>query len=446
MWKPDLADTEQPLYLALVEAIAQAIGRGELRPGERLPPQRRLAWSLGINPSTVMQAYREAGRRHLVSGEVGRGTYVLASSGEASLFRLGQAEHTSGLIDLSTNVPVHDPDNDDLSKGLAQLAARGELDALQAYPSAALVARAQLAGVHWLRRRGVELRTEQLLLCAGAQQGVSAALLALCEAGEPVLVERLTAPGIKAAARQLRLPLHGVAMDERGMLPEDLDRQARATGARVVVLTPCLQNPTGASLDDKRRAALVAVARRHDLWLIEDDVYGVLGQRAPLSALAPERCLLISSLSKSVAPGLRMGFIGGAQGLLERIDPEAQATRWAVAPLSLALACQWIEDGTAEARLRWQCQELLQRWRLAQRILGTRMAAGREVAPHLWLDQRPPVELAEACRAEGVAVVPASAFAVDGHPGPAVRISLAAARTRLELKQALEAVVRAWPL
>ena len=130
MWLPDLQDNSLPTYLALVEAIAAAIGRGELKPGERLPPQRRLAWTLGINPSTVMLAYREAARRHLVSGEVGRGTYVLASSHEASLFRLKQPAAQGELIDLSTNVPVHDPDNRDLSTSLAALAARGELDAL----------------------------------------------------------------------------------------------------------------------------------------------------------------------------------------------------------------------------------------------------------------------------------------------------------------------------
>ncbi|OLS59482.1 hypothetical protein PSEMO_54490 [Pseudomonas putida] len=88
MWTPTLPDDGQPRYLALVEAIARAIEYGELKVGERLPPQRRLAWALGLNPSTTQQAYREAAARHLVSGEVGRGTYVLAGSKEATLFRL----------------------------------------------------------------------------------------------------------------------------------------------------------------------------------------------------------------------------------------------------------------------------------------------------------------------------------------------------------------------
>lgn len=164
-----------------------------------------------------------------------------------------------------------------------------------------------------------------------------------------------------------------------------------------------------------------------------------------LLALA-ERCLLISSLSKSVAPGLRLGFIAGAPQLLERIDPKAQVTRWAVTPLSLALACEWIESGVAEQRLAWQVDELQQRWRLAARVLGPRMPQDRTVSPHLWLDGEPPAGLAESCRQHGVEVVPAEVFAVEANPGHAVRISLAAAASRVELKRALEGIVAAWPI
>ena len=262
MWLPKLESDDQPRYLALVDAIASAIARGELRPGDRLPPQRRLAWALGLNPSTAMQAYREAARRHLVGGEVGRGTYVLASSREASLFRLKTPEAHPELVDLSTNLPVLDPDDDDMQRSMAALCAMGELASLQGYPSARSLQRGQLAVSGWLRGRALEIPPQQVMLCAGAQQGVFAALIGLCEPGEPVLVEALTSPGIKAVGRQLRLPLHGVAMDEFGILPDDLDRLARATSARVAVLTLCMQNPSAVCRDTQRREAIAAVARR----------------------------------------------------------------------------------------------------------------------------------------------------------------------------------------
>uniref|UniRef100_UPI0028ACCF49 GntR family transcriptional regulator n=1 Tax=Pseudomonas sp. TaxID=306 RepID=UPI0028ACCF49 len=145
MWLPKLETGNQPTYLALVEAISAAIRSGELASGARLPPQRRLAWALGINPSTV------AARRHLVSGEVGRGTYVLADSREASLFLLKQPLADSSSIDLSTNVPVTEADNRDLSRTLASLAERGELDTLQSYAPATLVMRGRIAASQWLQ-------------------------------------------------------------------------------------------------------------------------------------------------------------------------------------------------------------------------------------------------------------------------------------------------------
>lgn len=435
MWLPKLDSDDQPRYLALVDAIAAAIARGELKPGDRLPPQRRLAWALGLNPSTTMQAYREAARRHLVGGEVGRGTYVLASSREASLFRLKTPEAHPELVDLSTNLPVLDPDDDDMQRSLAALCASGELASLQGYPSARSLQRGQLAVSGWLRGRALEIPPQQVLLCAGAQQGVFAALIGLCEPGEPVLVEALTSPGIKAAGRQLRLPLHGVAMDEYGILPGDLDRLARATSGRVAVLTPCMQNPTAVSMNAQRREAIAVVARRRGLLIVEDDIYGALGDEPPLAAALPERTLLISSLSKTVAPGLRLGFIAGPDQWLSRIDTERQATSWALSPLCLRIGSDWLEDGTAARRLAWQREQMTRRWRLAQKLLGS---ASSGASPHVWLPLPDGQDLLALCRDAGVEAAAAGVFAV-GHEAPnALRLSLTAAPSQAVLKARLE--------
>ena len=439
MWLPKLASDDQPRYLALVDAIAAAIASGELKPGDRLPPQRRLAWALGLNPSTAMQAYREASRRHLVGGEVGRGTYVLASSREASLFRLKTPDAHPELVDLSTNLPVLDPADEDLQRSMAALCSTGELASLQGYPSARSLQRGQLAVSSWLRARSVEIPPQQVLLCAGAQQGVFAALLGLCEPGEPVLVEALTSPGIKAAGRQLRLPLHGVAMDAFGILPDDLDRLARATSARVAVLTPCVQNPTAVSMDAQRREAIAAVARRRGLLIIEDDIYGALGDEPPLAAELPDRTLLISSLSKTVAPGLRLGFIAGPDEWLSRIDPERQATSWALSTLCLQIGCEWLEDGTAARRLAWQREQMTRRWRLAQKLLGS---AAPNASPHMWLELAVDKDLPALCHEAGVEAAMAEVFSV-GHGAPnALRLSLTAAPSLAVLKARLEVLAQ----
>ncbi len=441
VWIPSLPANDQPRYQALVEAIANAIEQGELKVGERLPPQRRLAWALGLNPSTTQQAYREAAARHLVSGEVGRGTYVLASSKEATLFRLKQPSRQHPVIDLSTNVPVADPCNLDLEHSLRRLLEQGDTALLDHYLGPEQLLLGRIEGARWLGNRGLDLAPEDVLLCGGAQQALTLVLQSLCQAGEPVMVEALTAPGIKAACRQLRLPVHGVALDEQGLLPEELDRVVRASGARVLVTTPTLHNPTAACMGEARRLALAQVARRHQLLVIEDDVYGALTDRPPLYPLFEGRGVLISSLSKTVAAGLRLGWIVARPALLEQIDPYAQATHWSVSPLNLRIACQWIADGTAARRLAWQREELGERWRLARAVLGEALPAEGVPSPHIWLATPGDAQaLVARCREHGVEIVPASVFAVGTDSVRAVRISLSAAHSRAQLKQGLELV------
>jgi DNA-binding transcriptional MocR family regulator len=441
MWIPTLNDTDQPRYLALVEAITRAIASGELQPGARLPPQRRLAWALGWNPSTTMQAYREAARRHLVSGEVGRGTYVLAGSQEATLFRLQHADEHAMRIDLRTNVPAIDHHGETDAQALSWLLDSRQAIRLQCYLSAADLLRARVQGAAWFKGRGLDLMVDNVMLCTGAQQGLFTVLLSLCQAGDPVLVEAFTAPGIKAACVQLRLPMHGVALDREGIVPEDFDRMIRATGARIAVLTPTLQNPTSAVMSLERKQAIAHIARRHGVRVIEDDVYGALTDSPPLYRHLPDYGVLVSSLSKTVAAGVRLGWIVASPQLLARIDPYAQSAHWGVAPLCMAIACQWIGDGTAQARVQWQTEEVTRRWRLAKKLLGPAMYQAQTPSPHIWLTvDEGEASLAEVCRAAGVDVVPADVFAVKSTPANAVRISLTAAASAQALKVALERV------
>ena len=443
MWSPILKETNQPKYILLVEAIAEAIEKGELNVGERLPPQRQLAWKLGLNPSTTMQAYKEAARRHLVSGEVGRGTYVLQGSKEASLFLIKNPPPLKERTDLSTNLPVIDQDNQDMASALMMLTASAEWHGVQSYLTPDAIQLGKIRATEWLELRKVSYLPENIKLCAGAQQGLLTVLLSLCQAGEPVLVEELTAPGIKAASRQLHLPLHGIMLDEQGIIPGEFDRMIRTTGARVVVLTPSLQNPTGAIMGHQRRGEIADIIAKYQLIMIEDDVYGGLVERPPLSVLLPERSVFISSFSKTVAAGLRLGYIAASVPILNKIDPDAQLTHWAVSSLSLMIANQWVEDGTAEKRLNWQRKEVAQRWRLARKFVGQYMLDIDCASPHVWLTapfEKP--ELVELCSQAGICVAPADVFAVRTAPLNAIRISLTAAKNQVELKVALETMDR----
>ncbi|WP_246700375.1 PLP-dependent aminotransferase family protein [Rhodopseudomonas sp. WA056] len=449
MWTPDLTGRHPVRYVAIVEALAEAIASGVLRPGDRLPTHRELAWRLEVNVSTVSRAYAEASRRHLISGEVGRGTYVLSESREAVLFVLKEPNDNTAVIDLSTNVPAIDPSTTDLDLALADIAGDGGLAAALDHPTPTLIARTRATAASWVAARGLELRPTDIVPTAGAHQALLAVLLSICTAGEPVLVEELTFPGIKALARQLGLPLHGVTMDAQGIVPEALDRAARATSARIVVLVPALQNPTGATMSEARRAEVAEIAKRRDLQIIEDDIYGTLAATPPLAMLLPDRCTLVTSFSKSVAAGLRFGLVAGAGPVARAVAAEPQTTLWPLAPLMAEIACRWMEDGTALRRAKWQRDEVGVRHRLARRVLPNGRVGNPPPSPHAWLAAPP--EMADpvaACRAVGIDVVSAATFAVTRAAPRRIRISLTAAKTRAELGRALDrlaAIGISWP-
>ncbi len=442
MWSPDLSAGQGPLYLRLVEAMAGAIAAGELKVGERLPPQRQLAWHLNINPSTVAKAFREAAKRHLIAGEVGRGTWVLGQSSEAELFELKQRGQ-SRTIDLSTHIPAVRSDDNDLGQALSALLQREQgVSEFLDYHTPHGLQRIRLAAARWLAQLGYPIAANHCVVTSTAQNALLVTLLASCGKNETVLVDELTFPGMKAVARQLGLRLHGVKADAEGLLPDALDLALRTTGAGVLVSDPTLQNPTGSSMGDARRRAITDLVSRHGILFIEEYVIGALSGLPPVTVAIRNDSVLISSFAKAVAPGIRFAVVAGGHPVIDKLCAESHASSWQLSPLMAEVACQWINSGVAERRRQWQWSETCRRYRLFRRIFPTTDYPGNsKVCSHVWL----PVngdsdQVAERCRELGVEVVPASTFAVGRSCPQCIRVSLTAARDLQQLKIALEII------
>ena len=436
-WFPDLSKTSGPKYLAIAEALGEAIRLGHLRPGDLLPTHRLLADLMGVNVSTITRAYQEAARRRLVGGEVGRGTYVLGVASEAALFAL-QVRPQGGVIDLSLNMPACPARDRDLVAAFAHLDATRATRYLH-YASPHEVRSHALAAAGWLRRRGLEAYPESIVTCAGAHHALDTAISLLPE-HEELACEALAYPGLKAAARHWRRRLHPLAMDGEGILPEAFKAACRS-GLRVAVLSPTLHNPTTATMSLARRQRIVELARQWDVILVEEDVYGMLPEDAPpaLAALAPERVVYLTGLSKTVAPGLRLGYLVLPPALRERMREGEHHTTWYVSALTMALATQWLNDGTAWKRLQAQRLELAARHSLCVKHLAGSPWQGGPQSPHLWLTvPGGAAAFARRALAAGVVVVPADVFAagrttaLDG-----VRVSLGAAPDRRTLVEGL---------
>lgn len=297
-----------------------------------------------------------------------------------------------------------------------------------------------------MRTRVPHAHADRLVIFPGVQTILFNLLAYLARPGDIVLTEALTFPGIKAAAARLGVKLVGVAMDDGGILPDALAKACRTHKPKAVYLIPTLHNPTTATLSPERRSPIAKIIRDTDTVLIEDDAYGLLDRSAsPIANLIPERTYLATTLSKCIAPALRIAYLMTPDSDAQRdMRTWLQATVQMPAPLMVALVTHWIESGIADRIITAIRTEAVGRQQLAQRTLKGFQFLAKPAAHHLWLrlpESRPDVA-ADLLR-NGLAIVAADAFTVDEAPPHAARVSLGAARNRSELTEALRILVEA---
>jgi DNA-binding transcriptional MocR family regulator len=436
-----------PLYLAIADAIGQAIAQGELRPGDRLPPQRQLAVGMRVDLTTVTHAYTEARRRGLLDATVGRGTFVRGTEPVAP------APSAAGaMMDLSMNLPPQ-PAGQLLRRalldGMSRLLRPADLAGLMAYRAGAGSRADREAAAAWLRPVVGDVEPERVLVCAGAQAAMTGLLVMLARPGDTVLAETLSYPTFRALAAQLGVRLVAVATDRDGLLPDALDLACREHHPKALYCTPTIHNPTTATLPPERRLAVAEVARRHDLPIIEDDAYGLLPTQAlpAVTSLAPRAGYYIATLSKCLSPGLRVGFVVApdASGAA-RLATAVRATSLGASPLTTSLATQWLRDGTAAAVRDAVRAEAVARQLVAREILPPSAMAAHPEGLQVWLqlpDHWNRGEFSTHMRRQGLALVPSDAFLVGPTAPNAVRIALGAADNRDALRTALHSVVAA---
>lgn len=428
-------------YTELADAVVADIRAGKLRPGDRLPPQREFAYSRGIAVSTAQRVYAELSRRGVVSGEVGRGTFVRLAVPAA---RLAVGEPTSLTIDLDLNFPTVAEQETLLSGSLADLMRR---DA--EWRAAFLPARAY--GTRSLRSTTAAFLfpggrwphiTESLLFAGNGKQAIAAALAATVRRGEVLGVETLTYPFIKTIAQQLGIRLYALPLDDEGVVPEAIIEAHRDVGLNAVFLQSTFHNPLGASMSSVRSSVIAEILLTDRILAIEDTVYAFLDARPQrLYRLAPGRVVLIDSLSKSLAPGLTLGIIAAPPELRDNIARALHSGAWVAPSLAQTVCGRWMADGTAAKIIDAKRIDAVARQKLARQWMGRFGLIGNRQAYHCWLPLpgawRADTFVAAAAR-HHIAVTPASAFAVTpGHAPNAVRLALSAPPTEI-LSEALE--------
>ena len=423
-----LGDGSKPKYQSIAEDLAQAILNGQVPTGEKLPPQRNLARRLGVTTGTISRAYAILERQGLAIARVGDGTYVRAPESAE-----GSTEPEAGTlpIDLAHNVAMFGDETLALTQAFESLAQDGNLlRQVLSYQSETGMRRHREAGAQWLRRFGTSGQWNRVMVTHGAQHGLACVLRTVARPGDAVLTESLSYPGLQALARSMRLQLIGVETDDQGMVPQALERAAKTFDTKFVYCAPTLHNPTGATMPMERREAVAAVMRTHGLFIIEDCVHAAM-QAQPLPALStwlPEQSFLLSSFSKVLAPGLRVGYVEAAPAWLSKFAASMRADSWMVAPLLPEIATRWLESGAMEGLIAQQRQMTAQRLDCARAVLQGLDFKTDADFPLIWLPLPEPWragQFAAALRQAGVLVRTADHFAVGRSAAPhAIRISL----------------------
>ncbi|WP_035444544.1 aminotransferase-like domain-containing protein [Asaia bogorensis] len=439
-WKAALSRATGALYLVMVECIAHAIRKGDLQEGERLPPQREMAARLGTNLSTVTRAIGEAQKRGLLDATVGRGTFVRINAGDGSWRQTG-----ASVIDLTMNSPPlpRDPSLQAMIQGeIASIFRHQDVQSLMSYRVTGGTQQDRQLGINWLAPVLGRRRAGELLIVPGAQVALSAIMSSLVRPGEAIVTDYLTYPGMRSIAAQFGYVLLGVDHDEEGMNLEALEELCAQHRPRVLYCTPTLHNPTTATWSVARREAILGIARRYQVQIVEDDPYSLLLKAPPptLAMLDPTRVIYVATLSKVLSPGLRTAYIvlPGAE-MTRRITSGVRAICQAKAGLLDALVSRWIETGIAQQCLRSIREELTQRHHVLRQVMSDHFH-DRSPSPHVWLplpEWWTSADFVAFARRQGLALVPGSVFAVTGHAPPAVRIALGSAPDLSGLRDSL---------
>lgn len=432
-----------PLYHQVADAIALQIEEGIIRANDKLPTHRALADKLGVTVGTITRAYAEAERRGLVEARVGAGTYIRDNSKASWVFE--ESVEEAEECNFGYNIPPLLDRAGILSEAMNSLSCNSAaLNQFMLYQKPTGIDSHRKIVANWLKTQGVHVQAQKLLFSSGAQHAIQMVLSAFTRAGDTILCEKLTYPGLLSLARQNQLSLKGVEMDEEGITPTALESACKQNqSARFIYLTPTLQNPTTATMSVERRKAILDVCKQYQVIAIEDDVNGLLPKQAPppLVNSMPEQVIHIGAFSKCLAPGLRVGFVQAPDHLYQQLSMTLQNHSWMISPLLTALTCQMIQTNQAEHVIDTIRKEMDVRLALAKQYLGSFDISYQKDCFHLWLtlpEQWRLSDFVQQAASRNVIIKSGELFVPPGGAvPPAIRLSLSSPVTHQQLEQGL---------
>ncbi|MFJ5770282.1 PLP-dependent aminotransferase family protein [Psychrobacillus sp. NPDC093180] len=439
-WKPSIDKTKKPIYQALADQLEQDILNGVLLPGTKLPPQRELADYLDLNLSTISKAFKECVLKGLLSTSVGSGTFVSYDAlSNAYLLEDAKPKH---LIEMGATLP----DNasfEPLFLQLKSMLQETDYEKWFSYGRAGESLWQKDAAIKLIRRGGFETTVDHILFANGGQNAMAATLASLCQPGDRIGVDQHTYPGLKTAAAMLSVKIVPIKSENNEMSPAAFEYACKNEHIKGIFLIPDYHNPTASCMSVENRRKIASIAKKYNQFIIEDATYH-LHNKKPLPAIAsfaPERVIHIASLSKSIAPGLRLAYVAVPSQFKELISKALYNINISVSPLLAELAARTIVSNQFEVLIERHREETIRRNQVVNRYLEDYTCLGHDAGIFRWLLLPGTItgaEFEKLAAERGVQVYAAERFVVgNSSPERAVRVAVCAPESLEELEQGL---------
>lgn len=382
-------DIDTPVYIQIFEQIRRQILSGEIVPGFRLPPERKLAESLGVNRSTVLNAYRELKAEGLIGARVGQGTVVLSylqnepasSDGRFpepswnqifSKYANGIGSHVvkdlltlasrKDVISFATGIASPETGPIEALRGIEQeLTDQKEYKPLLHSPTEGFTSlREAICGL--MRERGVYCQLDNVMLLSGSQQGIDLAARIILDPGDIVVVEEPSFFPAMQVFKAIGARVMGVPVDDKGMQVEMLEQLLHRYRPKLIYTIPNFHNPTGTEMELERRRQLLELARKYRVLILEDDAYADLcyeGQPLPsLKSMDNEGYVIyLSTFSKTIYSGFRLGWMVAHKRAVKQFAAAKQIIDLHSSSLSQWIVERFIVNGGLKRHVPQICRE-----------------------------------------------------------------------------------------
>ncbi|EME76065.1 PLP-dependent aminotransferase family protein [Bacillus sonorensis] len=370
-------NSDIPLYQQIEQIIKEKILKGEWPVGTKIPSQRKLASIFCVNRSTVTAAIDELTAEGLLEGKRGGGTKVTKYtwSGLASGPALDWTSYVRSGIHRPNSLTIQEINRQEVKKEIIRLGT-GELSPeLLPYRDMKTILRHAEAekltlgyeepkGNRYTRevikdrleQKGVSVSPDSILIVSGALQALQLISIGLLKRKSAVLTERPSYLYSLHVFQSMEMKLCGIPADEKGLDPAVIPACKKQCGADLLYTIPTFHNPTGRQMTEERKKELIRISKQQCLPIIEDDAYGDLWidgpPSPPLKAFDQDgNVLYVGTLSKTVSPGLRIGWVAGPEPVIERLADIKMQTDYGSSSLSQWAAAKWMESGLYEKNL-----------------------------------------------------------------------------------------------